>query len=96
MTLLKLELVPSSLAHRLIFFMVSRAICAAASFIVFFFFSIQVGLVLLLLWVLLSVGYFFYLHRVALAVFLLAARAAEQLPAGEPGGPARAAAPEHT
>ena len=80
MTLLKLELVPSSLARKLMFFMLARSIGGAAAVLVFLFFSIPLGLLLLLCWVLFSVGYFFYLHRLALSIFLLAARASE--PAG--------------
>lgn len=73
--MLKLELVPSSLANRLLFFMLVRLIGGAAALFVILFLSFWVGVALLVVYVLLSIGYYFYLHRLALAVFLLAARA---------------------
>lgn len=85
MILLRLELVPSSLARKLMFFMLARSVGGVAAALVFLFFSIPVGLLLLICWLLLSVGYFFYLYRLALSVFLLAARAFEAAP-GQPVG----------
>lgn len=88
MILLKLELVPSSLARKLMFFMLARSVGGAAAVLVFLFFSVSLGLLLLLCWVLLSVGYFFYLYRLALSIFLLADRASEPAggqPVGRPG-----------
>lgn len=88
MTLLKLELVPSFLARKLMFFMLARSISGTAAVLVFLFVNILVGIALLLCWVLVSVGYFFYLHRLALSIFLLAARASEPAggqPVGRPG-----------
>ena len=60
------------MANRLLFFMIARFICGAASLFVLLFVHIIAGLVLLGVYSLLTVGYYFYLYRLALAVFLLA------------------------
>lgn len=75
MILLSLKLQPSSLANKFLFFMASRLFVGVAAFFVLFFVHIVYGALLLVLYVLLTVGYYFYLHRLALAVFLLAQRA---------------------
>lgn len=89
MTLLKLKLRPSTLAARLLFFMLARLISGAAALFVFLFVHFWVGLFLLLVWLLFSVGYYFYLHRLALAVFMIA-DGQQSAPAGATEGPAGA------
>lgn len=42
------------------------------AFVAAVLFSVVLALILLLLYGLVSIGYFFYLHRLALAIFLLA------------------------
>lgn len=58
--------------------MVVRLISGAAAFFVLLFVHVVAGLALLAFWLLLTVGYYFYLHRFALAVFLLAQQAMEK------------------
>lgn len=82
---LKIELLPSSIARRLLFFMVARLIVGVAALFVLFFVHLLWGLLLFAAWLLLTVGYYFYLHRLALAVFLLASKAAETVQ-GQPVG----------
>ena len=67
--------------------MVLRCILFAA-FWFSLLFGIVLALVLLVLWGLVSIGYFFYLHRLALAVFSLASQALEssEPPRGQPVG----------
>lgn len=83
--MLKLELLPSSLANRLLFFMLARWIGGVTAVLVFLFVHFWAGVFLLVGYLLLSIGYYFYLHRLALAIFLLArsAQAAPEQPAGE-------------
>lgn len=71
MTLLKLELRPSSLANKLLFWMVLRAVLLAAAFVSFFLVP-SLAVFLFLLWALSAAGYYFSIHRLALAVFTLA------------------------
>lgn len=87
--MLKLELRPSFLANRLLFFMLARWIGGIVSVFVLIFVHLWAGAVLLVGYFLLSIGYYFYLHRLALAIFLLAdASRSAPLP---PAGPARRA-----
>ncbi len=81
--MLKLELVPSSLANRLLFFMLARLVSGAAAFIVFLFINMIWGGVLLAVFLLVSVGYYMYLHRLALTIFLLAQQAPTKKPEAE-------------
>lgn len=71
--MLKVELKPSVLASRLLFFMLARLIGGAVSIFVLLFVHFWVGVGLVVLYLFLSVGYYFYLYRLALSVFLLAA-----------------------
>lgn len=85
MILLKLELRPVSSANKLLFFMVARLISGVAALFVLLFVHLLWGLFLLALWLLLTVGYYFHLHRLALAVFSLASAVADQAQQ-QPGG----------
>lgn len=86
--MLKLELRPSSLANKLLFWMVSRIVVLAAFFLALLFTSFVVSVALLVLYVLATVGYYFSVHRLALAVFTIACEssggAARRAPAAAP------------
>lgn len=78
MILLKLELRPVSSANKFLFFMVARLISGAAALFVLLFVHLLWGFLLLALWLLLTVGYYFHLHRLALAVFSLVSAVVDQ------------------
>lgn len=85
--MLKLELRPSSLANKLLFWMVLRAVLLAAALISLFLFP-ALTVFLLVLWVLAAAGYYFSIHRLALAIFTIACGgsggAARRAPAAAP------------
>lgn len=63
--------------------MLARLISGAAAFIVFLFINMIWGGVLLAVFLLVSVGYYMYLHRLALTIFLLAQHAQPKKPEAE-------------
>lgn len=69
--------------------MLARLIGGVSSIFVLLFVHFWVGVGLVVFYLLLSVGYYFYLYRLALSVFLLAASV--QPLAGKPVGRAPAA-----
>lgn len=87
MILLNLELRPVSLANKLLFWMVLKAVLLASAVLSLFLAPLVVLVVLLVFYALSCVGYYFSVHRLSLAVFLLAAKAtetAEGQPVGRP------------
>lgn len=63
--------------------MLARLVSGAAAFIVFLFINMIWGGVLLAVFLLVSVGYYMYLHRLALTIFLLAQHAQTEKPEAE-------------
>lgn len=90
MILLKLELQPVSLANKLLFWMVLRAVLLAGVFISVFLAPVILTIAVLVFYGLSSIGYYFAVHRLALAVFTLACGGGEARRAS----PAAVSAPE--
>lgn len=77
MTLLKLELRPSALANSFCLWLVLRFLLAAALLLSVVCAPVLVALACFAAYVVVSLFYFFSMHRLVLAVFMLAQKEAE-------------------
>lgn len=83
LTLLQLKLVPSSLARRFVCFLVLRSCALVAAIICVLLLPVVFGVVSVVVFALVQVGFYFYVQRLVLCIFTLAQKAEE---AGQPVG----------
>lgn len=83
LTLLQLKLVPSAVARRFVLFLSLRPVLLVAALVAALVFPALWGVVFLVLYVLVQVGYCFYVQRLVLCIFTLAQKVEE---AGQPVG----------
>lgn len=83
MTLLQLKLEPSSVARKFVLFLVLRNCSLVAAVCCVLIFPVVFGVVSVVVFALVQVGYYFYVQRLVLCIFTLAQKAEE---AGQPVG----------
>lgn len=81
--LLSLKLSPSGVANKFVLFLVLRGVSLISAILCVFLFPVVVGVLAVVVFVLVQVGYYFYVQRLVFCVFSLAQRAEE---AGQPVG----------
>ena len=77
MILLNLKLVPSSIAKSFVLFLVLRSCSLVVAVLAVLLLPVLFGVVSVVVYALMQVGFCFYLYRLVLCVFTLAAKAAE-------------------
>lgn len=81
--MLSLKLSPSAVANKFVLFLVLRSVSLISAILCVLLFPVVVGVVSVVIFALVTVGYYFYVQRLVLCIFTLAQKAEE---AGQPVG----------
>lgn len=80
---MSLKLSPSGVANKFVLFLVLRSVSLICAIFCVLLFPVVVGVVSVVVFALVTVGYYFYVQRLVLCIFTLAQKAEE---AGQPVG----------
>ena len=80
---MSLKLSPSGVANKFVLFLVLRSVSLICAIFCVLLFPVVVGVVSVVIFALVTVGYYFYVQRLVLCIFTLAQKAEE---AGQPVG----------